>query len=86
MNLHSFRRSIYVQTDKYLIDYQVPKSILSEQDKLFDLVDSIFFFWIKNSSTSNYSWTTSPSSFHFLNSDHSYAKYLILKRIGMFFS
>jgi hypothetical protein len=85
MNLHSFRRSIVVQTDKYLKDYQIPKAILDDQDKLFDLVDSIFFFWIKNSSSSNYSWTSTCSSFKFLNSDHSYAKYLILKRIGMFF-
>jgi hypothetical protein len=80
-NKYSISRSLHYQTIRYLELYKITLKDIKRKKDLHNLIDSIFFFWIKTSSDKNYLWSKSSVSLYFLNEQSDIIKKIIELKI-----
>jgi hypothetical protein len=80
-NKYSISRSLHYQTIRYLNLYKITLKDIKRKKDLHNLIDSIFFFWIKTSSDNKYLWSKSSVSLHFLNEQSDIIKKIIELKI-----
>ena len=74
-------RSLHYQTIRYLSLYKITSKDIKTKKNLCNLIDSIFFFWIKTSADKKYRWSETSVSLQFLNEQSDVIKKIIEEKI-----